>query len=76
MFSIYVQGRKKAKSKKASSLPFDWSDVKKDFLNITTQLLEINIVSLWEPPVAEEEFVKYVFPWLTKLVTLYDVMKS
>ena len=61
-----LKGRKKARSKKSTSaLPFDWPEVKKDFLNVTTQLLEINIVSLWEPPVAEEEFVKYVFPILT-----------
>ncbi|CAB4041456.1 condensin complex subunit 1-like, partial [Paramuricea clavata] len=55
---VATPGRKRGKSKKSTSaLPFDWSEVKKDFLNITTQLLQINIVSLWEPPVAEEEFV-------------------
>ena len=61
-FSLSAQGRKGARSKKSgSTLPFDWSEVKKDFLNVTTQLLQINIVSLWEPPVVEDEFVKYVF---------------
>ncbi|XP_046850199.1 condensin complex subunit 1-like isoform X2 [Xenia sp. Carnegie-2017] len=50
--------RKNGKAKKSSvALPFDWPEMKRDFITMITQLLNTNLVSLWEPPVAEEESI-------------------
>ena len=57
-----VQGKKKAqKQALAAELgDMDWDGERERAVRALLQLLQLNIYRLWDPPVAEEEFVKLV----------------
>ena len=58
VLSFMLQGRGKAGKKKAPSEGWTWDNEREDALRIISQLLELDVHRLWDPPVVEEEFVK------------------
>ena len=56
-----MQGRKKAtKASIADEDGDDWDGEREKFVKILLQLLQLNIQRLWDPPIVEEEFVRYI----------------
>jgi len=37
----------------------DWEAEREKFVKILLQLLQLNVQRLWDPPIVEEEFVRY-----------------
>ena len=37
-------------------------------MKILLQLLQLNVQRLWDPPIVEEEFVRYVVPYLATVL--------
>ena len=60
---IYNQkGGKKPASKKAANTDletsnYDWNDMKEKILEALAKIVLLNIQKLWDPPIAEEQFV-------------------
>jgi len=50
-----LQGRKKKKS----SMTMDWQRERETGMKTLLNLVQLNITRLWDPPVVEEEFVRY-----------------
>ena len=55
-----MKGRGRQTAKKASPTGWDWDRERNDGLCVIGQLIELDIHRLWDPPVIEEDFVKYV----------------
>jgi len=54
------QGRKKAsKASVTDEDSDDWDGEREKFVKILLQLLQLNVQRLWDPPIVEEEFVRY-----------------
>ena len=57
------KGAKKPAAKKASTNDlhetgsYDWTDTKAKILEAIAKLVLLNIQKLWDPPIAEEQFV-------------------
>ena len=54
------QGRKKVPTRSAVLSSVDWENEREHGVRALIQLLNLNLHRLWEPPVVEEEFIKYV----------------
>ena len=55
---MYLQGRKSKKKTSNSSL--DWPRERESGMKTLLNLVQLNIHRLWDPPIAEEEFVRQV----------------
>ena len=57
---IFFQGRKKAERDSLAKAfgDLDWVCERKKALQHLLQILQLNIHTLWDPPVVEEEFVE------------------
>lgn len=53
-----VQGRK---NKKSTDMAIDWEVERENGVKTLLHLVSLNILRLWDPPIAEVEFVKQVF---------------
>jgi len=62
VFCCFVcQGRKKAtKASVADEDDDNWDGEREKFVKILLQLLQLNVQRLWDPPIVEEEFVRYI----------------
>jgi hypothetical protein len=49
------------------SVSFDWSELREKILDTLAKLLVLNIQKLWDPPIAEEQFVMLVMMFISKL---------
>ncbi len=54
------QGKKKSAKKKVVSDGWAWDKEREHALCLISQLLQLDVNRLWDPPIVEEEFVKYV----------------
>ena len=52
-----LQGKGKGK-KKASSMSLDWPRERESGMKTLLNLISLNIQRLWDPPIAEDEFVR------------------
>ena len=59
-FAFRFQGKKKSAKKKAVSDGWAWDKEREHALCLISQLLQLDVNRLWDPPIVEEEFVKYV----------------
>ena len=41
-------------------IPWDWNSNKRTAITLLSGVLEENLHQFWDPPVVEEQFVKYV----------------
>ncbi len=65
ILNFLKKGAKKPPAKKTnldisigeSSGNFDWNDMKEKVLDGISKLVQLNIQKLWDPPIAEEQFV-------------------
>jgi len=54
------QGRKKVTKASVADEEYDNWDVEREkFVKMLLQLLQLNVQRLWDPPIVEEEFVRY-----------------
>lgn len=53
-----VQGRK---NKKSTDMAIDWEVERENGVKTLLHLVSLNILRLWDPPIAEVESVKQVF---------------
>ena len=59
LLSVRMKGRGRQAAKKTSPSGWDWDQERNDGLRVIGQLIELDIHRLWDPPVIEEDFVKY-----------------
>ena len=59
-FEFALKGRGKQSKKKTTLLDttWDWDLQRERSLDISVQLLKLDINRLWDPPIVEEEFVR------------------
>ena len=55
---MHEQGKKKQQKKSAELGDIDWEHERERAVRGLLQLLQLHLHRLWNPPVAEEEFVK------------------
>ena len=55
---VHLQGRKKAQKHNVSLGGINWEFERERAVMALLQLVQLQLHRLWEPPVAEEEFVK------------------
>ncbi|CAH1774609.1 unnamed protein product [Owenia fusiformis] len=66
--SVTVNAKGKGKKKKAADMSWDWEGERERAMQAMSQLLQLNIHRLWDPPVVEEEFVNLVTSCCYKLL--------
>ncbi|CAL1547575.1 unnamed protein product, partial [Lymnaea stagnalis] len=62
------KGRGKKKQQSSSSTDMDWVKEKKDGIQMLLEFIQLSLNKLWDPPVAEEEFVSLVSTCCYKLL--------
>ena len=59
IFMIFERRGKSANSKKKSSSAWEWDEQQDALIQTLGQLMQLDVNRLWDPPIVEEEFVKY-----------------
>lgn len=50
----------KSRKKKTSSMTLDWAKERETGMKTLLNLVQLHIHRLWDPPVVDDEFVRYV----------------
>lgn len=56
---LLFQGRGKKCKSTAGSMSMDWELERQEGVQVLLSLIQLPLTKLWDPPVAEEEFVRY-----------------
>ena len=59
IFILFQRRGKSANSKKKSSSSWEWDEQRDALIQTLGQLMQLDVNRLWDPPIVEEEFVKY-----------------
>ncbi|XP_033119867.1 condensin complex subunit 1-like isoform X2 [Anneissia japonica] len=66
--SSNIASSNKGGRKKTTNIGFDWDNERENFINIISQPIHLDIYRLWDPPIAEEEFVNLIANCCYKLL--------